>query len=184
VTTRNRSLRGSGRPRARLLWRAFATETPRVVASDATSIVALDSEGPAPNLAQQGVSGDYTLRRLRFTLCARSLTTTALSFPLAFNWGVTVISAEAFDQGPAAVPDPEASPADWLAYGSECLPQYGNGLVISTQIPITREVDNKSMRKINATNAVMVFVAKNGMTVGPSLEYTVRGRLLVSYGRE
>jgi len=184
MTTQRRLQRGSGRPRARLLWRAFATETPRVVASDATSIVALDSEGPAPNLAQQGALGDYTLRRLRFTLCARSITTTALSFPLAMNWGVTIVASEAFDQGPAALPDPEGSPADWLAYGSECLPQYGNGLVISTQIPITVYVDNKSMRKVNASAQVMAFIAKNGMTVGPSLEYTIRGRLLVSYGRE
>ncbi len=180
MTTRRRTARrpsgSAGRPR--LTWRAFS-EVAQTLVGGTNLVVPMTTAGPAPDLSALGVFGDYTIRRVRWSLGLQELDAenTNGAFQVVF-WGMTVVSNDALASGVGAIPDPVSDPADWFGYGTAMYQTLDTG---KESVAREYQFDVRSMRKVNENGQtpVLVFSVNTGETVG----LTHAGRVLVSHGR-
>ena len=180
MTTRARTAR---RPvavanRPRLTWRPFSTEAFTLVGGT-NQVFRLDTIGNGPILADLGVFGDYTIRRIRATLGLNEadLENTNGS-PQVLFWGMTIVSVDAFSSGTGAVPDPENDAADWFGYGTPFYQRHDTGFKDEMW---TYSIDIQSMRKVNENSQTPVVVFH--LLTAQTALVSIAGRMLVSHGR-
>ena len=168
-------------PKPRLTWRPFLIEE-ITVAGGATSIFNLGTVGPGPMLTALGVFGDFTIRRMRWTLGAIDADVESVADEITvLHWGMTIVSLDAFNSGGGALPDPRDDAADWFGYGTVMLAARTGGTGSpESMIPLTE--DGRAMRKVNENSHVVALVFSTD--VGRTVKLSAAGRMLVSHGRQ
>ena len=89
-----------------------------------------------------------------------------------FDFGLTVISQPAFDAGSTAIPDPELDDVDWM-FRQSYIPEHNADDFEWTNVAI----DNKSQRRLNSADQLLVASFKNRQAV--PLTLSLQGNLLV-----
>jgi len=118
-----------------------------------------------------------TLTRIRAIL--QLATTATAAAEIVVDFGIVVVTVQAFAAGVTAVPDPEDDDADFLWFHSVNVIK-GHFREVSAggfrQMPITIEVDNLAQRKIDGSEKRLVLTAKNRS--GTAAEFSFGGRAL------
>jgi len=166
--------------RPRLTWRSFLVEG-FTLAGGVTFVMSLSEAGVSPLLSDLGVVGDYTIRRVRWTLGLRNIDLTFTRRIVTVYWGMTVVGRDAFGSGSGAVGDPRQDANDWFGYGTV---MYATDvtLVEPSVLLESRDIDVRSMRKVNENNSLPVLVLS--VVAGETALFNIAGRLLVSHGRQ
>ena len=181
MTTRRKTARRPGptSARPRLTWRLFEHEGLTLTGGTVVTVnMAVD--GVAATLASLGVVGDYTIRRVRWTLGLWDTDAEVTLRMVTVYWGMTVVSDDAVASGSGAMADPRVDSADWFGYGTPMYSVAPAGADSPDQ-PRLYEYDVRSMRKVNENNQVPVL--RLSMIAGETALYQVAGRVLVSHGR-
>ena len=167
--------------RPRYTWRYFDTALSNLLAGGNLSFD-IGTVGNAPDLADLGVIGDYTVRRLHMLIGSTSENNGEATTLDGYVWGVGVISQDAFNAG--VFPDPKADAYDWLAFGGRYVPLSSAG-GLATNHPYVQEiVDNRSMRKVNENSQALVIILDNpAVNNVATISIRLMGRLLVSHGQ-
>ena len=163
--------------RPRLTWRGFSV-VQSVLTGGTLAAHNLGVVGFQPTLAQLGVHGDYTIRRVRWSIGLFSSLVEAIDDVRMFTWGMTVVTADAFATGGGALPNPQDDPADWFGYGT--IP-YAEVPVTDDKVHRFLELDGRSMRRINENSQVPALILF--IQAGQTVNYVLAGRMLVSHGR-
>jgi len=179
MTTRRRIAR---RPttalRPRLTWRIFDRGAANLTGGT-NQAFDLGAEGSASTLASLGIVGDYTIRRVRWALAMRDEDVETNGLPRFLNWGMTVVSSDAFSSGVGAIPDPANDNADWWGYGSAGYFELETGFETPRYV---YEYDVRSMRKVNENSQIPALVLS--LAPGRVVSFSFFGRILVSHGRQ
>ncbi len=184
MTTGRRTVRRPGvigRSRPRYTWRFWeSANSTLAVGGDLT--FQLDVIGSSSSLANIGVFGDYTVRRLHGMLWCVSDAAAEANNPDALVWGVGVMSTDAVAAG--GTPDPLTDVYDWLAFGQVAVSRQGSFSV--NKHPMTSAViESKSMRRVNENSQTLVLriEALTGSANDSAISVRTAGRFLVSHGQ-
>ena len=181
ITTRRRIVprRTQAITRPRLTWRAFRVES-LTLTGGVNQVFDLGNIGPAPSLADLGIIGDYTIRRVRWSFWLHNIDAeSTVNVPLAVYMGMTVISADAFGSGVGASPDPLDDAADWWAY--HVAPYFVTAAVATDADRRVYEWDERSMRRVNENSSVPALILS--LAANETAQFAFAGRMLVSHGR-
>ena len=182
MTTRRRIARRPGAAlRARLTWRMF-TKPAFGLVGGTNQAFNIAVEGPGSTLTALGVVGDYTIRRVRWSLAVRNNDAeTGADTPVPFYLGMTVATSDAFASGVGALPSPEDDSADWFAYHAK---HYFVGGTLTGRFEQYNQwdLDERSMRKVNENSQMPVLVF--AIPTGETASVAFAGRILVSHGRQ
>ena len=162
----------ANRARRQRMWFPFGSGSVSVVGS-ASAVINLSNV----HFSFFPESKDFTIVRIRAHVEADA---TVVSAGMLVDFGITVVSLQAFTIGPTATPDPEDDDADWMWYGT-LRSTVGEGREFAAgsfaAIPKELPIDNRSMRKVQASESRLVLVVKNRSA--NVFEYSVEGRYLV-----
>ena len=180
MTTRRRTARRptGARPQTRYTWRYWQS-SPFAVGAGAAATIILNTVGAAPELKEQGVFGDYTVRRVLGKLFMASLNATESGAIDMVAWGLLIADRDAVAAG--ALPETVSDAADWFGFGQEGVSLQGS--LTAGNHPMTVGVtESRAMRKVNENNQdVVLRIEAHGSNIG-SINMTSAGRILVSHG--
>ena len=146
-------------------------------------VFSLAAGGVAPTLSALGIFGDYTIRRVRWSLWLHNTDAeSAVNYPLAVYLGMTIITSDAFASGVGATPDPTDDAADWFAY--HVAPYFVTSATQASGNTADLRVyewDERSMRRVNENSQVPVLVL--ALAPNETAQVAWAGRMLVSHGR-
>jgi len=165
--------------RPRLTWRGWHNGLGATIIPGGQALVDLNNVGTWPTLAGMGIVGDYTIRRIRFTMGVQALLAVENTAAEALFWGITVVEDDAF--AAAAVAEPEDDPADWMGYGTELASVQGSFSASTHPLTLVKQ-DVKSMRKVNENHQRVVMVLEASGVNNGNIQVQVAGRMLVSQG--
>ena len=165
-----------GKPR--LTWRGFHVAGTSLVGGTNLAFD-LSAIGSYPSLTALGVFGDYTVRRVRWSLYARDIDAESTDVAQVAAWGLVIVNIDAFNSGVGALPDPLSDAADWFGHGYVA---YSSLLAAGRDTSRVYELDNRAMRRVNENSQVPIIVLAG--IAGETMHFAFGGRLLVSHGRQ
>ena len=181
MTTRRRIARRptQARVRPRLTWRRFDSAGDITIVPGAQASVNLVNDGLGPDLANFGILGDYTVRRIRGVISATSALGSESNTTDYVAWGIGVLEADADIAN--VFPEPLTDPFDWFGYGHVMVSLQG-GFTAAIHPMTLIELDVRSMRKVNENHQVLVMVLEAPAGNTGNVVLNIVGRLLVSHG--
>ena len=179
MTMLRRSSRGSSRSSVRraLTW-TFNATTLSTVAIGASSVFDLTA------LVSSDVKRDATITRVRGEVMVE-MSPAAFSGAIGFYYqGLVVVTADAFNSGVGALPDPETDEGDWMWYnsGSIRIPTRRNDAdtaELESRAIRYIELDTKAQRKLPENNRLLCYVFKNDGASNRALNVAIQARTLL-----
>ncbi len=164
------TVRSARRPRQ---WSIFNANGAIVAATDAGATMFNLSASLATTLGQ--TLANVTVGPIRLDFSFNHQATAVIGDRSAGQWGIILVSAEAFAAGNLSVPDPTTD-ADWMAHGT-----WNTVADVAGAISRPRDgrqmVRNDSMRKMNENNKVLVLKFRATVIDDP-ISIFVAGRTL------
>ena len=181
MTTRRRTVRNAGAAvRPRYTWRQFSS-LENVIVPGAQLLVSLANTGGWPDLIDLGVFGNFTVRRIHMRIYTTSALGTETNVMEVLHYGVGIFENDAVVAN--VFPEVDADPFDWFVYGSIGVSLASAGLTAGVHPMQAENVDNKSMRKVNANHQQPALLVQSAAANAGNVTASVIGRMLVSHGR-